>query len=269
MFKSYRTQNRHLPSYNPVDVGMHACPPGHSPRARVRRYWLLHFVGKGKGIFRNEKAIYEITSGMCFIIRPKEVTFYQADAEEPWHYGWVGFTADYVPQCLKDNDVLHVPFLAPLFEELEQNIDRYNSEIGENGGKEAYLAGKITEIMLRLELHFARPAETKAQSEMRVVKNHIDTHLSSALTVQALAEQFHLSSVYLSRRFKEIIGLSPQNYIVERRLQEAAVLMTERAFSPTAAADAVGYTNIYLFSRMFKSRYGVSPREYIRMKKEQ
>jgi len=268
MFKSYHTQNRHLLPYNPVDAGMHTCPPGHSPRTRVRRYWLLHYVLNGKGIFQNEKATYEIVPSMCFVIRPEEVTFYQSDIEEPWHYVWVGFTTDYVPQCLKHKDVLHVPFLAPLFEELEQNIDRYNSAEGGNGGKEAYLAGKITEIMLRLELHFSRPAETKAQSEMRAVKNHIDTHLSSALSVQALAEQFHLSNVYLSRRFKEVVGLSPQNYIVEKRLQEAAVLMTERNFSPTAAAEAVGYMNIYLFSRMFKKRFGVSPRAYIQKKKK-
>lgn len=268
MQKNCYPKNLHFSGYNPVDAGMHTCPPGHSPRTRVRTFWLLHYVVEGKGVFQNKNTTYEVTAGQCFVIRPGEVTVYRADETDPWHYVWIGFTSDSVPAYLHTMDILHVPFLAPIFGEIEDTIDRYKGEAGANGGKEAYLCGKITEIMMRLELHFARPAESKAQSEMRAVKNYIDTHLASPLSVQALAEQFHLSSVYLSRRFKEVVGLSPQNYIVQKRLQEAASLMATRGFTPSAAAEAVGYTSIYLFSKMFKRRYGVSPREYIKQKKE-
>lgn len=264
MQKNCYPKNLHFPGYNPVDAGMHTCPPGHSPRTRMRTHWLLHFVLEGKGIFQTDKGAYEVTAGQCFVIRPNEVTTYKADTTDPWHYVWVGFTADSIPKYLHTEDVLHVPFLEPVFRQIEESIDYYQGEAGANGGKEAYLCGKITEIMMRLELHFSRPAESKAQSEMRAVKNHIDTHLASPLSVQALAEEFHLNSVYLSRRFKEVVGLSPQNYIVKKRLDEAAALMTVQGFTPSAAAEAVGYTSIYLFSKMFKRRFGVSPREYVR-----
>lgn len=260
--KLYRLRNLQLSGYNPVNVGVQHCRPAHAYGPTTRGHFLLHYIKSGKGTFRNNENTYVLSSGMCFVIRPDEVTYYEADAADPWHYIWIGFTTDAVPKCLNSNDVLALPFLESVFDEIEDKIAYYNSENGENGIREAWLSGKIAEIMARISLHYDRPTETKAQNEIRIVKNYIDTRIASRLSVSRIAEQFHLDRAYLSRRFKEVVGVSPQNYIVDMRLREAAKLMTEHSFTPTEAANAVGYTDIYLFSKMFKRHFCVSPREY-------
>lgn len=260
MFNRYKTQNRHLSGYNPRDVGRHDGVREHSYGPAVRNYWLLHYVFNGVVTFIKGETTYTVTAGQCFIIRPSEITYYKTTA--PWHYAWIGFSASDVPPCLKSNDVLDSKFLEHIFIELESGIDKYNGTWGDGGVKEAYLCGKISEAMALLELHYNHPKESPAESEMKKVKNYIDVRLSSYLSVGDIATEFHLDRAHLSRKFKEVIGVPPQNYIVNARLHEAAKLMIEHGLSPTDAANAVGYNDIYLFSTMFKRRYGVSPREY-------
>ncbi len=260
--KVYRLRNLKLGGYNPINVGTQVCKPGHAFGPATRTHWLLHFIRAGKGVFKRASNSYSLSAGQCFVIRPGEVTFYKADTSAPWEYVWIGFTANSIPKVLQERDVLSIPSLAPLFAEIAENVERLNGEDGKDGIREAWLCGRITEILTRIELQYARFAETKLQSEMRIVKNYIDTRLASELSVAALAAQFHMDRAYLSRCFKEVVGLSPQQYIVAERLALAARLMTENLLSPTDAATAVGYSDIYLFSKMFKRRYGVSPRTY-------
>ncbi len=260
MFNRYKLQNMHLSVYNPKDVGRHDGIKEHSYGPTVRRYFLIHYVFEGTVTFRKGNNTYEVKKGECFIIRPDEVTYYKNHA--PWHYAWIGFSSDKIPKCLMEYDVLKVEFLCEIFEELEANIDKYNSKLGDGGAKEAYLSGKISEIAALLEIHFDRPKESATKKEISRVKNYIDVRLASNLCINEIADEFHIDRSHLSRKFKEVVGVSPQNYIVNTRLNEAAKLMREQGLSPTEAAGAVGYNDIYLFSKMFKRRFGVSPRKY-------
>lgn len=267
--KIYRQQNMHFPFFNPVDVGCEQCKSSHHFGPKMRSYYLIHFIMSGKGIFRTKNGEYTLLGGMCFVIHPGEITYYEADKDDPWKYVWIGFESNAVPECIKKENVLDAPSLMPLFRELEDNIDTFNGAYGDGGVREAYLCGKITEIMMRLDLMHTRTKQPKVEEEIHIIKNYIDTHISHPLSVQSLASQFHLSSAYLSRIFKKIVGISPQKYIVKKRLDEAARLMSIHSFSPTAAANAVGYEDIFLFSKMFKRYYGSSPREYAKDKKKQ
>lgn len=258
----YRLRNLRLGEYNPVNVGAQRCAPAHAFGPKARNHYLLHYIKRGKGVFKNQNGTYSLSAGQCFVIRPGEMTYYQADAAEPWYYIWIGFTTETISGHIRNNDVLDIPFLESLFDAIEENYTYLSGINGENGVREAWLRGRITEIMTRIDLHYCRPAETKAKSEMRIVKNYIDTRLSSQLHIQEIADCFHLDRAYLSRKFKDAFGVSPQNYIVNARLSEAAKLMCEHGLSPTEASMSVGYSDIYLFSKMFKRKYGISPREY-------
>ena len=260
MFNRYKIQNLHLSVYNPKDVGRHDGNKVHAYGPATRRYWLIHYIFDGEVTFSKGEKVYTVHKGQCFIIRPDEITYYKTS--ENWHYAWIGFTGGTVPSCLKTDDVLDASFLEELFAELTQNVDYYNGTNGENGVREAYLSGKIGEAMALLEIFFDRPKEPESVTTMKKVKNYIDIRLSSDICVQNIADEFHMDRTHLSRQFKTVFGMSPQNYIVSTRLHEAARLMREHGVSPTDAANAVGYADIYLFSKMFKRRLGVSPRQY-------
>ncbi len=260
MFKLYKLQNLHLSGYNPVNVGAHALDKDHSYGPAVRKHYLLHYVAEGSVTLQKGEKTLCAARGQCFIIRPDEIATYSAKA--PWHYVWIGFTSSDVPALIREKDVIDAEYLEDVFLDVEANADKYDSDDCDDGRKEAYLASKISEILTMLEIRNDRQSASAAQAEFRTIKNYVDMRLASELKVADIAAKFNMSAAHLSRKFKKIAGTSPQNYIVSARLNEAAKLMREHGLSPTDAASAVGYPDIYLFSKMFKRRFGVSPREY-------
>ena len=98
--------NLHMADINPRICGVEACAPGHSFGPAVREYFLLHYVVRGKGIFRRGKREYTLQAGEIFVIRPGEVTYYEADMRDPWEYMWAGFDCAPPFAALLEQDVL-------------------------------------------------------------------------------------------------------------------------------------------------------------------
>ena len=84
----------------------------------------------------------------------------------------------------------------------------------------------------------------------------------NGITVQQVADRLNLDRSYFSTAFKEKMGVSPQAYLINLRLERAAELITVYDESPSTAAISVGYPDLYHFSKIFKKHFGLSPREY-------
>ena len=73
----------------------------------------------------------------------------------------------------------------------------------------------------------------------------------------------YLSPVYISKIFKEETGESPIRYLIKIRL-EKAILEKENCGSVRNVSLAVGYEDVYYFSKLFKKYYGIAPVYYKR-----
>ena len=90
---------------------------------------------------------------------------------------------------------------------------------------------------------------------------YIDERLAEPLTLQELAEVACLSAYYFCRVFKRTTGLSPNQYVIARRLHRAQQLL--RAGQPTEqVALAVGYADPRYFARLFRRHVGCTPASY-------
>ena len=81
------------------------------------------------------------------------------------------------------------------------------------------------------------------------------------ITVEKLAKCCCISTVYLNRIFKKELGETPFSYITRRRMETAADMLSERC-TVGETAHAVGYSDIYQFSRAFKRYYGTPPKSF-------
>ena len=73
---------------------------------------------------------------------------------------------------------------------------------------------------------------------------------------------FSVNKFHLVHTFTKQIGLSPINYAINKRIQEAKNLLATTSYSIRDIASIVGFCNSSYFSQMFKKVTGVTPKNY-------
>ena len=79
-----------------------------------------------------------------------------------------------------------------------------------------------------------------------------------------LADRLEVSQEYLTRVFREHIGMTPGKYLIQVRVEQAKLLLQRDDHSIAFVADACGFTNGNYFARVFRSIVGVTPSVYAR-----
>jgi len=86
------------------------------------------------------------------------------------------------------------------------------------------------------------------------------------VTVQAWADGVRLHRAHLHALCVHHLGVFPQRYLMERRLQRAANRLSEKSASITDVAYELSFSSTQHFATAFKARYGCSPRAFRRQK---
>ena len=92
--------------------------------------------------------------------------------------------------------------------------------------------------------------------------DYIDKHLQQPLTVKLLAEALELSESYLSTLFKREAGVALSEYIRNKRVDTARVLLTYTEFSCVEIAEYLCFASDSHFSRVFREYTGETPSGY-------
>ena len=107
--------------------------------------------------------------------------------------------------------------------------------------------------------------EGKKPQYIEELQSFLDDHYDDpSLSLQGLADRFHLTPPHLSTTFKRHTGKNISEHISTLRLEKAADLLCCSDMPIKAIVSAAGYTDSSSFIRKFKSRYGVTPGEYRR-----
>ena len=157
---------------------------------------------------------------------------------KPEHIGYDG-----VADCLKDVEDL-----------CEEKGKGY-----ELGVKAAML--RLLYLLLQMCQEPSRPDSVdteRLKKVLYIVENEYMNHLS----VEKMAEYCGCSSSHFMRWFKKMTGMSFGVYLNERRLAIAAEMLRGTDEKIVTIAENVGFENLSNFNRQFKSRYGVTPRQY-------
>lgn len=143
--------------------------------------------------------------------------------------------------------------VTPLFSNLVTEIhsNKYASDI--------YAQGIFLQLMVELNRLSPVGVATTELSQLTVdVIEHIANQFSKELSLDSLANHFHISKYHLSHEFKRETGTSIYHYITLKRLAAARQMLIEGT-PPGEVYTACGFRDYTVFYKAFKAEYGTSP----------
>jgi len=105
----------------------------------------------------------------------------------------------------------------------------------------------------------AQPEPDLPRPRLRRVIDYIEAHLDQQLTLAELSSIACLSPCHLSRSFKQEVGIGPQRYTVQRRVERAKALLRHGSDTLAGVAAAVGFADQSHFTAAFRRETGMTP----------
>lgn len=109
----------------------------------------------------------------------------------------------------------------------------------------------------------ARPTDGyDEENTMNEAVSFMEQYYFQDLTLEEIAERFHFTKYNFYRKFIKKVGVSPKQFITEKRLQEALRLIHHTDYSLNKIAEQVGYNDFSTFYRNFYRMTGKNPSDY-------
>ena len=265
--------NEQFLDLRPYQYGWEECAPLHSFGPFVRNHYLFLYIISGRGTLYSHTShddIHEYSLGpnQAFLICPGQINLYTADEADPWKYVWIEFDGmraeDSLLQAGLDQDR---PIYNPRTVEEGERLRDQMLYFSEHAGRSPlHLVGRLSLFLDEL-IEFSDSRQDVSQRSQRdfyineaVV--YIQQNCHRELTVDEVAGFCKLNRNYFSRKFKEVVGCTPQEFLIRQRLTNAAELMQLTNLPIKTIAAQCGYPNQFHFSQAFKKYYGLPPREW-------
>lgn len=247
--------------------GKQDCDPGHYWGPGLRDIYILHYVHSGSGQFRSEDHTYELSAGQGFLIVPGTLVYYKADEENPWTYSWVGLKGLHAKSLLQRagldsfNPIFDAAgphhFFETVYDQFDQALDARNGDLYSQSVLYRYMAELVAcSKQPASPPHAANSKEAYIHKATAFIKNSY----SLPISIQDIANFVGLDRTYLSGLFKAQYGVSLQAFLLQFRMNRAVELLHHKELAIGDIARSVGYTDPFLFSKMFKKVIGTSPR---------
>ena len=121
----------------------------------------------------------------------------------------------------------------------------------------------LLETIDQLRSELALPVKTEDEL-LNSILRYIQDHFNEALSLTHLADEFHFSYSYLSSFLSSKLNMSFSEYLKSVRLEKAKQLLLGSELNLSEISEAVGYSDLSYFSKIFKKEFDLSPSRYRR-----
>ncbi len=124
------------------------------------------------------------------------------------------------------------------------------------------------EYFYRFILSLKKSENESTENFAKIIQSMRD-RVTENISVKQLAEECHMSERSFRSMFSKYTGVTPKQYLIKIKMQNAAQILQTSDFSINKVSEKLGYSSPFQFSRDFKKYYGVSPNSYRKKDEEQ
>jgi len=139
-----------------------------------------------------------------------------------------------------------------------------------NEGRVKYNSYGIEESQIPEMITTREKSSTKKQVRNRIsvtkISEYLSDHINEMTDIDKMAEHFMVSRSYLSKKAKELTGLSIQQLHEKLKIEQAKSMLGTNSLSLAEIASSLGFKNQNYFSTVFKKNTGVSPKAWVETK---
>ena len=258
---------------NLYTCGREECASSYSYGPAIRSGYIVHYILKGKGIYKVGDRTFHLEKNDGFLITPNHLVYYEADAADPWEYAWIGFSGVKAKEYLNRSSLSmdHPIFTFNEDHELIHCIDGIIAASKQIANKDLLLTSKLYEFLFLLCESYPNREVTSDVKQQKYIEDallFIEQNYAHHITIHDIAKYISIDRSYLHRLFKQSLHKSPQEFLLNLRMDKACFLLTNSTFKIGDISRSVGYKDVLLFSKTFKRIKKCTPSEYRKTQEE-
>jgi AraC-like DNA-binding protein len=246
--------------------GREQCTPAYRIERTNFKYYSIEFVSSGRGLLTKAGITSELRPGAVYSYGPKTAHTIVTDPSHPMLKHFVDFTGTDLVRLLRSTDLTGH---RPLYVSNPFRIRSIFENLITTGNNESQNRDALCALLLRQLILLVDDSAIDAQSAFSPAwqtylrcRQHMERNFLGIAMVSQLAEACHVDPAYLARLFKRFAGETPLQLLTRLKMGRAADLLGTRKLLVKEVAEAVGFTDPYHFSRVFKRVYGIPPEAF-------
>lgn len=200
-------------------------------------------------------------TGSIVLWRPESGHYYGCPTAT-WRHSWVHCKGTMIDDMIEKVGIptdtammLSDPFICDKY-----LFDLYIELIGRSA-PDAMITRNILENLLREIMRMQRVSQpARIPEAVATARSYIESHYTESLSLDSIADQANISVPHLCALFKQHCNVSVMAYVIRLRMAKAELLIRDTDLAIRHVARAVGYDDLFYFSKLFKKHFGKPPR---------
>ena len=236
-------------------------------KGRVVDEYQLIYISGGRGMFDSkETGRVAIRAGQVMLIFPGVWHRYRPVVSAGWEENRIGFQGAVADKTIRTFFFFFLPvFTVGQNRELKDLIRSMAGLVDKAPACcHQIIAARTMEVIARVRsLSMAlRPMDKHTFEKIQRAREYLDQHCKEDIDIEKLAASLGMSQSRLRTVFKEDTGVAPYQYMLNIRMTLARHWLTDSNLTIGQIAEALGFSSVFYFSRLFKNKIGCPPSVY-------
>ena len=234
-------------------------------KGRILDSFYIVYITRGEGVLESSvTGATKVSAGSCFILYPGIWHRYKPVLQSGWEEYWVGFNGSFPAQLMHSGIFTpKSPFVDVGFN--EELLQLFHGLIKMVSVAELGYRQKITGITLQIisaVFSISKFKDSDATQESRLISKArflLQESIETPLNMDEMVKELPMGYSKFRKVFKSEVGISPNQYHLNLRLNRAKELLLTTDLTINEIAYKTGFSSIFYFSRLFKRKHMLSP----------